>query len=147
MVGSSEKCRTSPAAGRMRGSLVRGGVAVRGNYGFRPQWSRSHGIGLIGSPPFGCTSKCRCGPVVLPVIPTAPTWSPAYTVSPTDTLNFDMWLYQVTVPSSCRTWTWRPYGPAQSAKITTPFITELIRVPIGAAKSRPVWLWAHRLPP
>ncbi len=68
---------------------------------------------------------------------------PAYrpeTLSPTETSNSDMWLYDVTVPSACRIFTWRPYAPSKAAWMTSPAITARIGVPNAAAKSRPVWL-------
>lgn len=36
--------------------------------------------------PFILTSKCKCGPVEFPVLPTYPITCPAFTSSPTDTI-------------------------------------------------------------
>src|SRR6188768_1441629 len=52
------------------------------------------------------TSKCRCGPVELPELPTLPRYSPTATVSPIALAVSDpvfMWPYQATDPSAC--WT------------------------------------------
>ena len=48
----------------------------------------------------GRTSRCRCGPVVLPVEPTEPMTSPAVTWSPVSAVNDVWWQYQISVPSS-----------------------------------------------
>lgn len=45
----------------------RGEVEEEGQSGTR--WSRRTGSGSTAEPPPGCTSRCRCGPVTLPVEP------------------------------------------------------------------------------
>lgn len=51
----------------------------------------------------------------------------------------DWWLYEISVPSSSSMTVWYPYEPDQPADFTVPLCTALIGVPVGAAKSRPVW--------
>lgn len=75
----------------LAGALDWGTGEVSGRYALTP-WSRSHGSGSTWLSPPMRTSKWRCGPVVLPVTPIAPTLSPAATVSPAETANSDMWL-------------------------------------------------------
>src|SRR5690606_9790005 len=53
------------------------------HHGRNPR-SASHGIGSTGTPA-GATTRCRCGPVELPVEPTAATGCPIWTRSPTAT--------------------------------------------------------------
>lgn len=48
-------------------------------------WSAIHGTGLIRFHFPRCTSKCRCGPVAWPVLPSSAIRSPAATLSPVDT--------------------------------------------------------------
>ena len=40
-----------------------------------------------------------------------------------------------------------PYAPAYAADMTRPGVTEERIVPVGAAKSRPVWRLTQRLEP
>ena len=149
MVGSSEKRRATLGAGRMRRSLVRYDVVVLRIYGFPARRVRVQPAvvaqprdpGRPRKPPSGWTSKCRCGPVVLPVIPIAPTWSPAYTVSPTDHAE----LRHVVVPGDGAVLVPDLDLLAVGACLVgedppRPSSRLWIGVPIGAAKSRPVWL-------
>ncbi|CAM5335225.1 hypothetical protein SAURM35S_07040 [Streptomyces aurantiogriseus] len=53
-------------------------------------------------------SKCRCGPVTLPVAPERPIRWPGVTFWPTETLMDDRWPYWVYVPSFIRITTWLP---------------------------------------
>src|SRR2546423_9838911 len=63
--------------------------------------------GVAGYPV--CTSKCRCGALVLPDIPAYPSTCPAATGWPTLTSGRrTRWQYRVTVLSTCRTSTYQP---------------------------------------
>lgn len=44
---------------------------------------------------FTCTSKCRCGPVELPVLPESAICSPLATTSPTETSSSELCAYSV----------------------------------------------------
>ena len=44
---------------------------------------------------FTCTSKCRCGPVELPVLPESAICSPLATISPTATSSSELCAYSV----------------------------------------------------
>ncbi len=56
---------------------------VYGVPSLHPPWARRIGYGLIGTPPPGRISKCRCGALELPVEPTQPMIWPAATHDPT----------------------------------------------------------------
>jgi len=60
----------------------------------------SHLKNCIGSTgvPFSCTSKCRCGAVLIPVSPTAPICCPAFTISPVRTSCRLRCWYRVSYP-------------------------------------------------
>ncbi len=57
-------------------------------------------VGVDGSPPPGRTSRCRCGPVTLPVAPTRPIRWPEVTSWPGLTWIALWWQYHSSVPSS-----------------------------------------------
>ena len=93
-------------------------------------------------------SKCRCGPVELPVEPDRPICWPGVTFWPTETPIDERWPYWVYVPSFILMTTLLPYAPPQPASTTAPEPTRLTSVPEAAWKSMPVWLPEdHRPPP
>ncbi|CAM5695364.1 hypothetical protein SALBM311S_00972 [Streptomyces alboniger] len=85
-------------------------------------------------------SKCRWGPVTLPVAPERPICAPGVTACPTETPMDDRWPYWVYVPSFILITIWLPYDPPQPASTTVPEPTAWTVVPVEAWKSMPVWL-------
>lgn len=85
------------------------------------------------------TSKCRCGPVLLPVEPERAMRWPATTRCPAFTLSAERWPYWLYLPSACRITTSYPYEPPQPAETTWPAAMALTVVPVDTAKSTPVW--------
>ena len=57
----------------------------RGVVVVQPSTALTMAVGFTAAPPAGWTSKCRCGPAVLPVRPMKPMIWPATTFEPTDT--------------------------------------------------------------
>ena len=64
-----------------------------GSFVVQPSMALTIAVGFTGAPPRGWTSKCRCGPAALPVLPIQPMTSPATTFEPTDRpgANADRW--------------------------------------------------------
>jgi hypothetical protein len=61
---------------------------------------------------FRCTSKCRCGPEELPLVPTRPMTSPAVTCWPSSTNGrCTMWQYLVMMLPACWISTIQPQPP------------------------------------
>src|SRR5204863_7430960 len=68
--------------------------------------SRMNGTGSVAPAelrsPLRCTSKCRCGPDELPVVPTTPMTCPGATIWPTVTSGMrSWWQYLVMMLSAC----------------------------------------------
>src|SRR3954468_9558044 len=85
-------------------------------------------------------SKCRCGPVTLPVAPDSPICWPGVTDWPTETPMDDRWPYWVYVPSAILITISLPYDPPQPVSTTVPRPTACTEAPLAAWKSIPVWL-------
>src|SRR5690625_1016838 len=82
-----------------------------------------------------------CGPVELPVDPARATVWPCSTVSPTLTVNWELWLYAVTTP-----WPWSistrfPPVLCTPANTTVPDAVAFTGVPVDTGKSVPTWNW------
>ena len=90
--------------------------------------------------PFTLISKCKCGPVELPVEPTSAITSPALTSVPALTYILFVCAYQVSTPFPWSTFTKLPYEPLYLAKVTIPSATTFIGVPFFADISKPVCL-------
>src|SRR5262249_30854172 len=71
----------------------RGAARARGVLDHRP--SAGAGSALA---PRTVTSKCRCGPVEKPVVPTRPTRAPTETNSPGRTESDERWAWRVWTP-------------------------------------------------
>lgn len=120
MASSVRSGRASSAAFAAYGGL--GSTAEAGPAGWaatshrrdvdgRPWWSSARTVGRRGGKNYGGlthsngstgspsrrTSKCKCGPVEFPVLPTRPTCSPGWICSPTTTEIDDMCAYPVTM--------------------------------------------------
>src|SRR5438128_3409532 len=85
------------------------------------------------------TSKCRCGPVALPVFPTRAICSPRDTLSPCETRFFALWAYTVTTSRSWASRTRFPYPRCSPEKSTIPSSAARTGVPSGHARSIPSW--------
>ncbi len=87
--------RDRPRAGRPPSATRRASRAVRSRapvgQNMNTPRAASHGIGSVLMPPGRSTSKCRCGPVELPRLPTFAIRCPADTRCPTETKLTSLW--------------------------------------------------------
>ncbi len=96
-----------------------------------------YGMGSTGRP-FSRASRCRCGPVTLPVAPTRPICWPCATRARRVVRIADMCAYSDDRPPPWLIWTCWPYGPPVATCETVPAATARTGVPVAAGKSRPV---------
>ncbi len=116
--------------------------------GMPPAPANSTGTDTIAPPRLRCTTKCRCGPVLNPVLPESARYSPRATRCPgTTRIEFQLrCAYSDIVPSSCNTRTMFAFGPSASRSVpfskkslatsmTTPSRAANTCVPTGITKS------------
>ena len=87
--------------------------------------------------PFRRTSKCKCGPVLLPVLPTSAICCPATTLCPRLHLLRELCAYSDTKPPPWSIITVFPKPPCHPDAVTVPGRLATIRAPLGAAISIP----------
>src|SRR5262245_27094460 len=152
-----ERCGLRRSAGRVRDALREAGRR-RPRAAERSRDGRSHpgvaagigraqpgcdyavsvGTGSIGAP-WRRTSKWRCGPVEIPVLPTSPMTCPGVTTSPTLTSTWLWCPYRVASDVPWSITTQLPYPPQSPATTTIPAAAAWIGVRDSAPKSRPGW--------
>jgi len=118
-------------AGAGRGASLGGGGARGG--------SIERGSRYACRVPASRTPKCRWGWTAerVPVVPTAPSRSPAETEAPAPTASEERCRYDVSKPSPVRTLTVSPEEPAVPANRTSPPAAATTGVPTAAAMSMP----------